>query len=123
MVFAARTMFLRWMLASSGSPRLSNALPPRATTRVGLFCMVGSLNAIAFQWATHAACAAASAPQFIARDWQHGDAGFVIFLVGPDVALVTHDDAGAQREDVVGVVPLLTLGFKKASPPVVIRRT
>lgn len=56
--------------------------------------------------------AAASASQFIAGDRQHSDASFVVFLVGPDVALVAHHHAGAQREDVVGVVPLLTLGFK-----------
>lgn len=72
----------------------------------------GSLNSVAFQWAAHAARAAATASQFVARDRQHGDPRFVVFLVGPDVALIADHHARADGEHVVGVVPLLALGFK-----------
>ena len=70
------------------------------------------LNSVAFQWATHAARAAATASQLVARDRQHGDARFVVLLVGPDVALVADHHARADGQDVVSVVPLLAFGFK-----------
>lgn len=70
------------------------------------------LNSVAFQWAAHAACAAATASQLVARDRQHGDARLVVLLVGPDVALVADHHARADGQDVVSVVPLLAFGFK-----------
>lgn len=70
------------------------------------------LNSVAFQWAAHAARAAATASQLVARDRQHGDARFVVLLVGPDVALVADHHARAEGQDVVSVVPLLAFGFK-----------
>src|SRR5699024_9751067 len=69
-------------------------------------------NSVAFKRTAHAACAAAASSQFVPRDGQHGDAGFVVFLVSPDVALVTNHHTGADGQNVIGVVPLLTFGFK-----------
>ena len=50
--------------------------------------------------------------QLVARDRQHGDARFVVLLVGPDVALVADHHARTDGQDVVSVVPLLAFGFK-----------
>lgn len=40
------------------------------------------------------------------------NAGFVVLLVSPDVALVTNHHTGADGQNVIGVVPLSTFGFK-----------
>lgn len=70
------------------------------------------LNSVAFQWAAHAARAAAAASQFVTRDRQHGDTRFVIFLVGPDVTLVANHHARADGQHVIRVIPLFAFGFK-----------
>ncbi len=54
----------------------------------------------------------APATQFIAGNRKDGNAGFVVFFVGPDVALVAHHHAGTQGEHVIGVIPLFALSFK-----------
>lgn len=40
---------------------------------------------------------------------------FVVFFVGPDVALVANHHAGADGQHVVGVVPLFTFGLKRVA--------
>src|SRR6478609_9439619 len=60
----------------------------------------------------HAMAASAAAPELLARDRVHLDAGLGELEVGGLVALVGDDDARGQRDDVVAVVPLVSLGLE-----------
>src|SRR5689334_24919462 len=68
-----------------------------------------SVGRVALDRAGHAVASAASASQLEACDRKHLDAGRGKRLVRPDVALISDDDAGLERDDVVAVVPLLAL--------------
>ena len=55
--------------------------------------------------------AAAAAAEFRAAHRDHLDPGLAQQRVGVRVAIVGHDHAGLERDDVVAVVPLLALGL------------
>ena len=61
--------------------------------------------------AAHAAGPASASAELAAGDRDDLDAGLAELRVGVDVALVGDDDARADGEDVVAVVPLLALGL------------
>ena len=55
---------------------------------------------------------AAAAAELLAGDRMQLDTRVCELLVGRLVALVTDDLAGCQRDDVIAVVPLVTLGLE-----------
>src|SRR5215831_3677228 len=70
------------------------------------------LSGFADDRAGHAVAAAAAAAQLRAGDRAHLDPGLREPQVGRLVALVRDDHAGRERDDVVAVVPLRTLGLE-----------
>ena len=71
---------------------------------------------VALDWAGHAPGATAAAAELEALDLDHLDPCVPEAFVRLDVAVVGDDDAWLEREDVVAVVPLLTLGLVAVAP-------
>src|SRR3954471_14273016 len=69
----------------------------------------GGLDGVSLDRAGHAARASTATAELAARDGDDFDALLAQVGVGRDVALVAHDDAGLDGQEVVPVVPLLTL--------------
>src|SRR4029077_12456946 len=67
---------------------------------------------LANDWTRHAVAAAASATELLPGDGEHLDARLGELRVGRFVPLVPNDDAGLDRDDVVAVVPLVSLGLE-----------
>src|SRR5262245_45313187 len=70
------------------------------------------LSGVTDDRAGHAVTAAAAPAELGARDRADLDAGLLHPADRRLVALVGDDDAGAERDDVVAVVPLLPLGLE-----------
>src|SRR3954465_13726740 len=67
------------------------------------------LSRVADDRTGHAVAAAPAAPELLPGDGADVDARLGELRVGGLVALVGDDDAGAERDDVVAVVPLVAL--------------
>ncbi len=72
-----------------------------------------SLDGVADQRAGHAVRAAATASELGSGDGDHLDARFAQQRVGIDVALIPHDHAGREAQQVVGAVAAPTLRLCK----------
>ena len=81
-----------------------------AVGRAGAMVMVAPQIGVPADGAAHAAGSAAAASELVADQRHDLDAVVGEQAVGVGVALVAEDDAGCDREVVVGVVPLLALG-------------
>src|SRR4030095_8620798 len=77
-----------------------------------------SVGGIAQNRARHAmpSAAAAAGPEPRAANRDHFHASLAQQRVRVDVAVVSDDDAGFQRDDIVAVVPLLALGLVDVAP-------
>src|SRR6185503_14473308 len=73
---------------------------------------IGLLSGVANDWAGHAVAAAAATAELGARDRPDLDAGLLHLPDRRLVPLVADHHTGAERDDVVAVVPLLALGLE-----------
>src|SRR5262249_34104116 len=96
-------------------PRWRSAGPGLAVLlRVGAIRLAAGdplVGRLPLERAGHAVGAAASTTELEALDRDHLDAGLAQLRVGVGVALVGHDHARLQGDQVVAVVPLLALGL------------
>src|SRR5690606_20840905 len=73
-------------------------------------------ESITYGWAAHAASAAAATAQFRARHLQHLDSGRFQRSIGVVIAVIADDYAGAKRQYVVAIIPLLALALCRRVP-------